>query len=615
VKGALCNDGNDCTSNDACDGLGKCGGTPYSCKPGICESSASCDGKGGCTALPKALGEVCDDSNLCTKKDACDGLGKCGSTPYSCPQPTECQASVLCDGLGGCSVSNKALNTPCTADGNVATLDVCDGKGVCSHPIASGKCVIGGKAYSVNEKNPANGCQACLPTVSQTAWSNLASATLCNDGNSCTSKDMCDGNGVCKGTIYSCTAGACDQSSVCDGTGGCKVTPKVKGALCNDGSDCTSNDACDGAGKCLGVSYSCPKPADCQDTVSCDGKGGCAATHKPANTPCLDDGQAATLDVCDGKGACTHPLASEKCLINGKSYSLNQKNPANGCQACVPSLSMIAWSNLPNTTLCDDGNLCTAQDTCDGKGHCQGAVYSCTPAPCELSAVCDGMGGCLATPKALGASCDDSNACTQADVCDGLGKCNGSAYACPPPTVCQEQVICDGQGGCSYSNKAQDTPCNDGNSCTKDERCDGNGLCQGTPIPGCKGNDGGAAVQDGGTPSDGTSVTDAGGLSDGQSDGAATKTDAGAGQSDAMKDAKAKVPDGAADGPMTKDGGNGATKKDAAEESEQSTNSSGCNCQLSNDSSASSTDIFSLLSLGFMVAFVLLRKKHRAKPH
>jgi Dictyostelium (slime mold) repeat len=57
-------------------------------------------------------------------------------------------------------------------------------------------------------------------------------------------------------------------------------------------------------------------------------------------------------------------------------------------------------------------------------------------------------------------SCDDSNICTQ-DACD--------------PSV-----------GCTYvpvpvSNQ---TPCNDGNTCTKPDIC-ANGICRGTPVEGC----------------------------------------------------------------------------------------------------------------------------------
>src|SRR5574338_267946 len=56
-------------------------------------------------------------------------------------------------------------------------------------------------------------------------------------------------------------------------------------------------------------------------------------TGQPGGTPCADDGNDCTNDVCDGSGTCVYP-------------------------------------NLAGGTLCaDDGNDCT-NDVCDGSGTC-----------------------------------------------------------------------------------------------------------------------------------------------------------------------------------------------------------------------------------------------------
>jgi hypothetical protein len=66
----------------------------------------------------------------------------------------------------------------------------------------------------------------------------------------------------------------------------------------------------------------------------------------PAGTPCADDGNPCSLDVCDGQGTCVHPT---------------------GGQAA-----------------CDDGNPCTIDDVC-GDGVCAGTV---APGSCIDAALC-----------------------------------------------------------------------------------------------------------------------------------------------------------------------------------------------------------------------------------
>src|SRR5262249_2609581 len=120
---------------------------------------------------------------------------------------------------------------------------------------------------------------------------------------------------------------------------------------------------------------------------------------------------------------------------------------------------------------------CTQTDTCQG-GNCTGAnpVMCAPPDQCHLAGSCDPASGVCSNPsKADGTACNDGNACTQADTCQG-GLCSGAAYACTP-TSCQQSSICDGNGGCTVVNKASGASCpDDGNPCTGDG-CDGAGTC------------------------------------------------------------------------------------------------------------------------------------------
>jgi hypothetical protein len=71
-----------------------------------------------------------------------------------------------------------------------------------------------------------------------------------------------------------------------------------------------------------------------------------ACETDPAGTPCADDGNPCSLDVCDGLGTCTHPT---------------------GGQAA-----------------CDDGDPCTVDDVCTD-GVCAGTV---APGSCIDAALC-----------------------------------------------------------------------------------------------------------------------------------------------------------------------------------------------------------------------------------
>ena len=70
--------------------------------------------------------------------------------------------------------------------------------------------------------------------------------------------------------------------------------------------------------------------------------------------------------------------------------------------------------------------------------------------------------------------CNDGNACTFNDRCVN-GQCRGTPYTCDDGNVCTNNV-CDGAGGCSFTPNS--APCNDDNLCTRNDTC-ANGACAG----------------------------------------------------------------------------------------------------------------------------------------
>ncbi|MEC9072553.1 MAG: fibrinogen-like YCDxxxxGGGW domain-containing protein, partial [Myxococcota bacterium] len=127
---------------------------------------------------------------------------------------------------------------------------------------------------------------------------------------------------------------------------------------------------------------------------------------------------------------------------------------------------------------CDDGEPSTKVDLCDGQGGCAGTSYTCEPTQCEASSAPDGE-GCVGEPAAQGLDCDDGDLGTADDVCDGAGGCGGTPYACEP-TQCEASSVPDGEG-CIIENKAPGVGCDDGSPDTKVDICDGDGGCSGTP--------------------------------------------------------------------------------------------------------------------------------------
>jgi uncharacterized repeat protein (TIGR01451 family) len=166
------------------------------------------------------------------------------------------------------------------------------------------------------------------------------------------------------------------------------------------------------------------------------------------------------------------------------------------------------------TSLCDDGNACTA-DACGGAAGCSHQpIPGCVP--CDTAADCDDGDSCTTDACSAGActhgadpacvaactvaaDCDDGNPCTT-ETCAG-GVCGHEAAAgC---TTCSTAAECDDAdpctvdvcgasgscqltavGGCRACASAAD--CDDGNACTSDA-CTA-GVCRSQVIDGCSGD-------------------------------------------------------------------------------------------------------------------------------
>ena len=115
------------------------------------------------------------------------------------------------------------------------------------------------------------------------------------------------------------------------------------------------------------------------------------------------------------------------------------------------------------------GDLCKSKlDTCE--------EYKCIPGSYK--------GHCVKGNAAAGTPCEDGNKCTVGDTCDYSGNCNaGLAKTCDGPGQCESSVTCkSATGDCTPDFKSAGTGCNDENACTADDKCDGQGGCSGSSI-------------------------------------------------------------------------------------------------------------------------------------
>ena len=333
------------------------------------------------------------------------------------------------------------------------------------------------------------------------------SAEPCDDGDACTAADACAA-GACAGEAVSCDDGNACTDDACDSASGCGSVANTAG--CDDGDACTEGDVCS-ASSCAGVALDCDDGDVCTDD-SC--KPGLGCLHQPNAVAC-DDGDATTRgDVCDGTGTCggepfecvagtceassTHNGVDCDVVLSDAGVACDDQDVATAIDVCDGSGGCVGTAitcepnqcqvsavpngvdcdivDQPQGTVCDDGLTITADDVCNGSGSCGGLEYVCAPTQCDVSSTHDGV-GCVVVWKDALVACDDGDPVTDGDVCDGSGGCAGQAAECAP-TQCELTSV-PSEAGCDVVWKSAEAACDDGDPATAGDLCDGAGGCQG----------------------------------------------------------------------------------------------------------------------------------------
>lgn len=113
------------------------------------------------------------------------------------------------------------------------------------------------------------------------------------------------------------------------------------------------------------------------------------------------------------------------------------------------------------TTLCDDGDACTFDETCDGEGTCGGGVTCPALDACHLAGTCDG-GTCFYPSAADGTSCGATAALVCCggqcvDISSNPDHCGGCGFDCAAGESCQSVAV---------SNTCEVAPQNTSGRCT-----------------------------------------------------------------------------------------------------------------------------------------------------
>ena len=197
--------------------------------------------------------------------------------------------------------------------------------------------------------------QQCPPNAT------VAAMTPCDDGQSCTTNDVCLYD-QCFGT-YSCGCSAdtdCQSRNPCMlGTctnHTCQFAPKPSGTACSDNSACTLSDTCDGAGVCKGTPLVCPS----------DNNGGCtfqvcipfgtssflcARGLQDQGYVCRNFTQACDVpEICSGDGEECPADTGSDCRVVGRTC-------IPGVQYEIVAATATTQRECRNATVCAPGEL------------------------------------------------------------------------------------------------------------------------------------------------------------------------------------------------------------------------------------------------------------------
>ena len=495
-----------CPGELCCEDTGTC--ATECCADAECDDGVFCNGAEVCAAGvcgpgdPVCSGELCcEDTDTCAT-ECCSDLD-CDPDGLFCNGGESCVVGI-CTSVGApcagqlCCEATDTCATECCADAECDDGVYCNGAEVC----AAGVC--------------GSGAPACLDQLC--CEDRDTCATECCSDSDCGDDGLyCNGGESCVGGFCTSVGAPCPGQACCEETDTC-ATECCSNADCpDDGVYCNGVETCVN-GTCGRTPIICPQ-VECGDTCN-EAQGSC---NSPVGTPCSDDGNQCTDDVCDGSGACTPVNSPDGTPCNdGLHCNIGETCATGACggggpRDCGDGIGCTddscnegtdSCDNLTNDAHCDNGLWCDGPEICDPVLDCQAGTspcddgIDCTNDPCNEdvdtcepkfphhefcddgdlcngSESCDILVGCQA---GVDLACDDGDPCTD-DSCDPIDGCvhspaaPGTPCGDPGDSLCDHPDSCDGNGGCLSNFEVSGTACPNGLYCDGDEFCDDAGSC------------------------------------------------------------------------------------------------------------------------------------------
>ena len=323
---------------------------------------------------------------------------------------------------------------------------------------------------------PSDACQIAICATNGVCGT---ASKVCSDGNACT-VDACD---LKTGCVFVPVPIGCNDGNACTLADACAGGVCVAGSAttCDDGEPCT-DDSCDAALGCESLFNA----ATCTDGDACTAPDVCAkGTCNPGGVLSCDDGTACTIDSCSKVSGCVHQPIAGACddgnlctngdacdggTCTGNMINCDDGNPCTD-DSCAPPGTC---AHAANASSCSDGSNCTANDTCIAKACTSGPPVNCDDTNACTTDACDAASGCAHLP--INGLCSDGDPCTVGEYCQS-GKCvGGSLNSCDDAINCTVDS-CDATGGCTHLAAA--AACDDGKPCTFDTCQSTNGCTHG----------------------------------------------------------------------------------------------------------------------------------------
>jgi hypothetical protein len=211
----------------------------------------------------------------------------------------------------------------------------------------------------------------------------------------------------------------------------------------------------------------------CRESTGTCKRGICDYTQKSSG-PCEDGNLCTEGDSCNSAGNCI-----------GTAKVCNNTDPAKQCYEptgmCSNATGECVFTPKPLNAPCNDGIACTVSDACNGAGSCGGRTLDCSnPPTCRQWTGTCSNGACDWTLKVANSACDDGDLCTTGDVCNGSGQCSpGPAVTCPNRRQeCLALEGCVPNRGCVYQEYCHPTEeyCDRGVCCSRPNGAVADGL-------------------------------------------------------------------------------------------------------------------------------------------